>query len=256
MSDIRLRIADGIATVTLDRADKLNALTAQMIRDLGAAADEVDGTAGVRVAILTGAGERAFCAGGDIAAWSGLTPMEMGQRWVREGHRVFDQWARLKVPVIAVLNGPALGGGFELAGVADLRIAEEHCTVAMPETSLGMVPGWSGTQRLVRRFGPGPIRRMVLLGDRYDAEGALALGLVDEVVGRGEGLSRAFAIAAQVKARGPQAIVIAKQLINAAEGEDQAATLEILAGALVSTTAELAEGVASFREKRRPSFGG
>jgi enoyl-CoA hydratase len=223
---VRLAIADEVATITLARPDK-----------------------------LTGEG-KAFCAGGDIAAWGGLSPLDMGQDWVRNGHRVFDRLARLKVPMIAALNGHALGGGLELAATADIRICEAQAKLGLPETGIGMIPGWSGTQRLVTRFGARAVRRLALAGEIVTAEVALAMGLVDEVVEKGGAMDRAMALAAQVRSRGPVANTIAKQLINAAEGEDAAATMEILAGALVSYTDDLREGVAGFREKRPPVFQG
>jgi enoyl-CoA hydratase/carnithine racemase len=252
---VRLAIDEGVAIITLDRADKLNALDREMLERLAAITVALDADATVRVAILTGAG-KAFCAGGDIKAWGGLSPLEMGQDWVRTGHRVFDALARLKVPLIAALNGHALGGGLELAATADIRVCEAQAKLGLPETGIGMVPGWSGTQRLVSRFGARAARRLALTGEIVTAETALALGLVDEVVERGEALARAGVLAAQVRQRAPVATVIAKQLINAAEGEDAAAALEILAGSLVSYTDDLKEGVASFREKRQPQFGG
>jgi enoyl-CoA hydratase/carnithine racemase len=180
----------------------------------------------------------------------------MGQEWVRRGHRVFDALTRLKVPLIAALNGHTLGGGLELAATADLRIGEEGAKFGLPETGIGMVPGWSGTQRLVRRFGGQAVRRLSLGGEIVTSDTAFALGLVDEVVPRGESLAAARAWAGRMAGRGPTAMILAKQLINAAEGEDADATFEILAGALVSTTDELKEGIASFREKRAPSFKG
>jgi enoyl-CoA hydratase len=252
---VRLAIADEVATITLARPEKLNALDGAMIAGLQSAADRIERDRSVRVAILTGEG-KAFCAGGDIAAWGGLSPLDMGQDWVRNGHRVFDRLARLKVPMIAALNGHALGGGLELAATADIRICEAQAKLGLPETGIGMIPGWSGTQRLVTRFGARAVRRLALAGEIVTAEVALAMGLVDEVVERGGAMDRAMALAGQVRSRGPVANTIAKQLINAAEGEDAAATMEILAGALVSYTDDLREGVAGFREKRPPVFQG
>jgi enoyl-CoA hydratase/carnithine racemase len=252
---VRVDLAGEVATITLSRPDKLNALDGAMIAGLQSAADLIEGDRSVRVAILTGAG-RAFCAGGDIAAWGSLTPLEMGQDWVRTGHRVFDRLARLKVPMIAALNGHALGGGLELAATADFRICERQSKLGLPETGIGMVPGWSGTQRLVARFGARAVRRLSLTGEIVAADVALAMGLVDEVVETGAAMERAMALAGQVRSRGPVANSIAKQLINAAEGEDEAATMEVLAGALVSYTDDLKEGVAGFREKRPPVFQG
>ena len=140
----------------------------------------------VRVAILSGEG-KAFCAGGDIEAWGGLPPLEMWRDWVRDGHRAFEALARLRVPLIAVLTGHAFGGGLELAAVARYPHRRERVKLGLPETGLGMVPGWSGTQRLVRRFGASVVRRMALGGAMFSAEEALALGIVDEVVATGRG---------------------------------------------------------------------
>ncbi len=256
MSDgVNLTIADGLATITLARPEKLNALDTEMITGLARAVETIDDDRSVRVAILTGEG-KAFCAGGDIKAWGALSPFDMGEGWVRRGHRVFDALARLKVPFVAALNGHVLGGGLELAACADFRIGEEGAKFGLPETGIGMIPGWSGTQRLVTRFGGQVVRRLSLAGEIIVAERALALGILDEVVARGESLAAARAWAARIAERGPVANIVAKQLINAAEGEDQAATLEVLAGAFVATTDDVKEGVAGFRDKRRPVFTG
>ena len=133
---------------------------------------------------------RLFRAGGDIAAWSGWSPEAFGTHWVRDGHAAFDALARLRQPLIAVLNGHALGGGLELAACADLRIAEAHVKLGQPETGLGIIPGWSGTQRAVRRFGAQTVRRMALFGEVFSAEQALALGLVDQVAAIWRGACR------------------------------------------------------------------
>lgn len=243
-----------VAVLTLNRPEKLNALDEALIAEIEGwvAAAEADGT--VRAAILTGAGTKAFSAGGDINAWAGIDPIAFGRGWVRNGHRVFDRLARLRQPLIAVLNGHAFGGGLELAATADLIVAERHARIGLPETGLGMVPGWSGTQRLVRRFGSRTVKRMALAGRMFTAEEALAEGLVDEVVDSAAGLSRGLALAETIAARGPVAVQVAKALINAAEGEEREAAFEAIAGALVAATDDLKEGVASFRDKRPPLF--
>ncbi len=252
---VALSIEGHLARITLRRPDKLNALDRAMVVALADAAEAIEAASGVRAAILSGEG-RAFCAGGDIAAWGGLPPLEMWRDWTRVGHRAFEALARLRVPLIAALTGHAFGGGLELAATADIRIFETGFKFGLPETGLGMVPGWSGTQRLVRRFGAQTVRRMALTGKMFTAEEALALGLVDEVVGPGEALARAEAVAAEVAARGPVAVQIVKSMINAAEGEDRDAPIEGIAGALTAMTDDLAEGVAAFRAKRAAQFTG
>ena len=252
---VSLTFEGPIAWLTLTRADKLNALDRAMIVALDDAARAIDDSQETRVAILSGEG-KAFCAGGDIAAWGGLPPLEMWRDWTRLGHRAFESLARLRVPLIAALTGHAFGGGLELAAVADIRVAEAAIKLGLPETGLGMAPGWSGTQRLVRRFGASVVRRMALGGALFTAEEALELGLVDEVAAPGEGLARAGAIAADIAKRGPVAVQIVKAMINAAEGEDRDAPIEGLAGALTATTQDLAEGVAAFRGKRPATFSG
>ena len=254
INTVRLAIDGPVATITLARPEKLNALDAAMVAALAECAAHIDADHAVRAAIITGEG-KAFCAGGDIAAWSGLPPLEMWRGWVREGHRAFDALARLRVPLIAALSGHALGGGLELAGTADLRVAEPQAKLGLPETGIGMIPGWSGTQRLVRRFGAGTIRRLAFTGELVMGEGALALGLVDELVEQGRAMARAQELALAVAGRGPVAVSITKQLVNAAEGEgDVSATLEALSGALAAFSEDGSEGVASFREKRPPRF--
>jgi enoyl-CoA hydratase/carnithine racemase len=226
-----------------------------MIVALAQAVEAIETAEDVRVAILSGEG-KAFCAGGDIAAWSGLPALAMWRDWTRVGHRAFEALARLRVPLVAALTGHAFGGGLELAATADIRIAEAGIKLGLPETGLGMAPGWSGTQRIVRRFGAQVVRRMALGGQMFEAREALALGLVDEVVAPGEALGRAAAIAQDIAARGPVAVQIVKSMINAAEGEDCDAPIEALAGALTATTQDLSEGVAAFRGKRPAKFEG
>ena len=174
------------ARLTLKRADKLNALDRAMVDGLADAAHAIEASREARVAILSGEG-KAFCAGGDVSAWGGLPPLDMWRDWTRAGHRAFEALARLRVPLIAALTGHAFGGGLELAAVADIRVAESGIRLGLPELGLGMAPGWSGTQRLVRRFGASVVRRMALAGAMFTAEEGLALGLVDEVTAKGEG---------------------------------------------------------------------
>ncbi len=250
---VRLQIEGPIATIRLDRPSKLNALNREMVAELAAICREVEHSL-ARVALITGAGEKSFCAGGDISAWSSETPEDFGRFWVREGHAAFDAVARLRQPTIAVLNGDCLGGGLELAACADYRIAERHARIGMPETGLGILPGWSGTQRAVRRFGQQVVRRMAIFGEVFSAEDAFQLGLVDQLCEKSQGMAAASALAAKLLARSPQATATTKMLINAAEGEERERVLDAIAGELAAGSRDLAKGLDAFRNKRKPDF--
>lgn len=241
-----------VGTVTLRRPDKFNALDIAMLKALDAALDEAE-AADVRAVLVAGEG-KGFCAGGDVEAWSAMSAADFQIRWVRYGHRVFDRLARLRQPTIAVLSGHALGGGLELAAACDLRVAEKQAKLGFPEASLGVVPGWSGTQRAVRRFGAQAVRRMALAGEMLTAEQALGLGVVDHVVDTGQGRAKATAMAATIAGRGPLATEAVKTMIAVAEGEESAAGVEALASGFIALTGDLKEGVAAFREKRKPAF--
>ncbi|PKA40603.1 enoyl-CoA hydratase [Rhizobium sullae] len=255
MGEVKVSIEGQIAVMTVSRPEKLNAFDIDMLKALAAACDEVEANATVRVAILTGEG-KAFSAGGDIEVWGGMEANEFGHAWVRFGHRVFERLATLRMPVIAALNGHALGGGLELAGAADIRIAETQIRIGLPETGLGMIPGWSGTQRLVKRFGAQIVRRMVLGGEVFSAEEARANGIVDAVVETGTSLTAAKEHAARIAQRGPAALEISKLLIASANGEDNGAAVEALGSILAAKTGDLKEGVAAFAEKRPAQFKG
>ena len=254
MTDPRLELTvDGkVARLMIRRADKLNALDAAMVDALLPLCRQIE-RSDARVVILTGEG-KSFCAGGDIAAWSALSPEDFGMQWLRDGHQAFDALARLRQPLIAVLNGHCLGGGLELAACADLRIAEAHVKIGLPETGLGIIPGWSGTQRLSRRFGAQLVRRMALMAEVFTADQAHALGIVDQVAPKGEGMVAAMSVVDRVLARSPLASEVTKMLINSAEGEEQGRVGEILAGAFAAGSSDLAEGLAAFRAKRKPLF--
>ncbi|MET0599459.1 MAG: enoyl-CoA hydratase/isomerase family protein [Mesorhizobium sp.] len=252
---IRVEAEADVATLIVSRPERLNAFDIPMLQDLAAACDRIEADAAMRVLILTGEG-KAFSAGGDIKAWAGMAPNAFGHGWVRFGHRVFERLATLRMPVIAALNGHALGGGLELAAAADIRIAETQIRIGLPETSLGMVPGWSGTQRLVRRFGSQIVRRMVLGGEVFGAEEARQNGLVDLVVETGGALAAAREYARRVAARGPAALEISKLMLAVGSGEDTGAAVEALGSILVAKTGDLEEGVAAFTGKRAADFKG
>ena len=254
-SRIRIDIEGAIATLTVARPEKLNAFDIDMLKALSGACDTVEADAGIRVVILTGEG-KAFSAGGDIKAWGAMRPEEFGHQWVRFGHRVFERLATLRMPLIAAMNGHALGGGLELAAAADIRIAASGIRIGLPETGLGMVPGWSGTQRLVRRFGAQVVRRMVLGGEMFSAEEAMALGLVDAVTEPGTVLAVAKHYAERIAQRGPAALEICKLMIASANGEDNGTAVEALGSILAAKTGDMKEGVAAFAGKRPAEFKG
>ncbi len=245
-----------IATLTLNRPEKLNAIDPPMLRHLEAALAELERDREVRVVLLTGAGERAFCVGADVNAWAALDPLGMWRNWIPEGHRVFDRFARLRQPVIAVLNGLAFGGGLELALAADLRLAVEGAELTMPEVKLGTVPGWGGTSRLPALIGASRAKQLILTGARVDAATAERWGLVNEVHPRDALSPRARALAEQIAANAPVAVQLAKQLIDGISVGGAGMASEALAGALAATTEDGQEGVAAFREKRAPRFKG
>lgn len=250
---MKLEISGGIAHITINRPEKLNALTAEMVDSIAGICREIERSE-ARVVILAGEG-KAFSAGGDIEAWSGESAEAFGRHWVRDGHTAFDALARLRQPLIAVLDGHALGGGLELAACADLRIAEEHIKIGQPETGLGIIPGWSGTQRAVRRFGAQAVRRMTVLGEVFSAQEARDLGIVDHVVGQGEAVAAATDAAQRVLKRSPNATELGKMMVNAAEGEERERVIEAMAGRIAAGSDDLVEGLAAFRERRPPNFG-
>ncbi len=252
---IRIDIEDSVAILTIARPEKLNAFDIDMLKALAAACDTIEADRNIRAVILTGEG-KAFCAGGDIKAWGAMRPEEFGHDWVRFGHRVFERLATLRMPVIAAMNGHALGGGMELAAAADIRLAETQIKIGLPETSLGMVPGWSGTQRLVRRFGAQIVRRMVLGGEMFTAEEARANGLVDAIIETGTVLAAAKDYAGRIVKRGPAALEICKLMIASANGEDNGTAVEALGSILAAKTGDMKEGVAAFSGKRPAEFKG
>jgi len=251
---VRLERDGPVARVTLERPAKLNTLTPAMLDALERVAREIEVDTELRLVVLTGAGDKAFCVGADINEWAALKPLDMWRRWTRRGHQVFDQWARLRQPVIAAINGHAFGGGLELAICTDIRIAADRAQFALPEASIATCPGWSGSQRMVQLLGASRAKYLALSGQRLDAQQALAGALVHEVLPAAAVLDRAMALAREMAAKAPVSLQLTKQLVNAAAGEDTAATLEAMAGALAASTEDAAEGVRSFREKRAPRY--
>jgi enoyl-CoA hydratase/carnithine racemase len=256
-SQILFEIQDTIATITLNRPDKLNAISMTMLAQLEAAVAQLENNRDVRVVIVTGAGDRAFSVGADIKEWETVIaddPIAMWRAWDRPGHRVFDRLARLHLPTIAAINGYAFGGGLELALATDLRIASDRAEFALPETKIGTQPGWTGSQRLPALIGVARAKQMIFTGARIQANVAERWNLVNEVVARDQLMIRAREIANQIASNAPLAVQFAKTIVDAGVGQGVEIALEGFAAALGATTHDGKEGPASFREKRAPKF--
>ncbi|MBE0529373.1 MAG: enoyl-CoA hydratase/isomerase family protein [Rhodospirillales bacterium] len=256
LEKILFAVEAGVATITLNRPDKLNALDTDMLDGLERLITKIDADRDIRVVILKAAGERAFCAGADINAWAELKPLGMWHTWIRRGHQIFGRLADLRQPSIAAIAGIAFGGGLELALSCDLRVAADSAKFALPEVTIATVPGWTGTQRLPRLIGEARAKQMVLTGQRIDAPTAVAWGLINENVPMADLDKRALDLARQIAANAPVSVQTAKQLINAALGRDTAATLEALAGSMTGFTDDAVEGRAAWAERRPPKFTG
>ncbi|MEZ5825989.1 MAG: enoyl-CoA hydratase/isomerase family protein, partial [Geminicoccaceae bacterium] len=245
MGAVHLEIDGRIAELRLDNPGKLNALTVAMLGELEDHLRRIEHEASVGCVLLTATESRAFCSGADISGWGDLSPAEFSRHWIRDGHRVFDRLARLGKPTIAVIGAHAFGGGLELAVACDIRVMAPGAMLALPETSIGIVPGWSGTQRLARLLPEPVLKETVLFGRRLSAERAHALGLVAEVAE--DPLAAAREIAARAVTLSPRATEIAKSMIHCACGEDRAAMVDSLASAAIAATDDRAEGVSAFR---------
>ena len=248
--------ADGVLTLTLNRPDKLNALSAEVMDALDEAIERAEADEGVKAVVLTGAGDKAFVAGADIGQFTRLDA-DSGARFARRGQAVFGRLEAMQVPVVAAVNGYALGGGCELALACHLRVASENAVFGQPEVTLGILPGYGGTQRLPRLVGRGLALEMILTGDRVSAQRAYEIGLVNQVVPAGQAVEAAKATAKKIAAKAPVAVALSLQAVYAAD-RPQADGLDYEADLFgkACATDDLKEGASAFLEKRAPQWSG
>jgi enoyl-CoA hydratase len=251
---ILIDVSDGVAVITLNRPKVLNALNAALLGELDSALDVLAADNAVRAVIVTGSGEKAFAAGADIQELAGLSGVE-GQALALRGQKIFGKLETLGKPVIAAINGFALGGGCELALAASIRIASEAAKLGQPEVKLGLIPGYGGSQRLPRLVGKGAALKLLLTGEMVSAA---RIGLVDEVVPAAELMGRARALASTMASMAP--IAIRQCLAAVREGYDlplnEALAHEAALFGVCCGTADKAEGTRAFLEKRKPAWKG
>ena len=248
---------EGIATVTINRPDALNALDEETIKEISARIEDAEKDENIRVIVITGAGDRAFSAGADLRMMKGASAVK-GTELSRLGQRLTTQIETCGKPVIAAINGYALGGGIELAMACDIRVASENAQIGQPEINVGLIPGWGGTQRLPRLVGKGIAKEMILTGKRIDAKTAEHHGLVNMVVPPDQLKTKVKELAVELTGKPPIALKYCKKLINDSTETHPDAGLyeEAEAFGLVASTEDFNEGVAAFLEKRKPQYKG
>lgn len=245
----------GVATVTLNRPDRYNALGSRIVGELGEALEEIEGSGKVRVMVLTGVGEKAFCSGVDLKE---RAEMDADERWShnRALNAFAERLARVQVPTIAALNGLAFGGGLEITLACDFRIAVEGARFALPEVGIGIVPGAGGTQRLPRLVGPTKAKELILTGRRIEAGAALEMGLISRVVPAGSLMDEALALAGEIAANSPLALAYAKAAVDLASETaiEQGLRYETAAIRATLSSEDYRIGLAAFAEKQKPEF--
>jgi len=246
-----------VRLITLNRPDKLNALNRETINELHSAFDAAADSASVRAVVLTGAGQKAFVAGADISEMNGLSPVE-AREFSRRGQHLMVRIEQLGKPVIAMINGFALGGGLELALGCHLRIAADTAKVGQPEVGLGLIPGFGGTQRLLRLCGRGPTLELCLLGQPIDAARALQLNLLTRVVAADQLETETMKIAEQLANSAPLALrgVLDAVIVGGEAALEAGLEFETQAFAVAFSTDDMKEGTSAFLQRRKPAFVG
>jgi enoyl-CoA hydratase len=255
--NLLVEVEDGIALVTINRPTVLNALNEETLRELQGALKEVAGRNDVRAVVLTGEGDKAFVAGADIAAMKEMNPREAFS-FSRLGHDTLGMIENLTKPIIAAVNGFALGGGLEIALACDFIYASETAKLGVPEVTLGIFPGFGGTQRLPRLIGKGRAKELIFTGGMIDASEAYTLGIVNKVFPADKLMEEVFKTARTIAQNGPVSVSIAKASVNAGydEGCIEGEALEMTAWANAFATHDQKEGMGAFLDKRKPQFKG
>ena len=251
---LRTSAEGGILVVTINRPDKMNALNRAVMSDLNSVMDDIESNDAIRAAVITGAGPKAFVAGADISEFLGLTAEE-GTELAKTGQDVFFRIERSTKPVVAAVNGFALGGGCELAMACHIRLASEHARFGQPEVNLGLIPGYGGTQRLAQLVGKGRAMELLLSGNMIDAATAHRYGLVNHVTSAEELLPQTLALLEVIVSKAPLALAKCIHAANEAYGS-QGYQTELSAFGACFQTNDMKEGTTAFLEKRKPVFRG
>jgi enoyl-CoA hydratase len=257
LENVRTENKDGVLIITVDRPKVLNALNAQTVQEIGEAFEAARDDASVKAIILTGGGEKAFVAGADINELAQMTPVT-GKAVAEKGQKVFRAIERFPKPVIAAINGFALGGGCELALACHIRIASEKAQMGLPEVTLGIIPGYGGTQRMARLLGKGKALELILTGDRIGAAEAERIGLVNKVVPADQLMTAAEEMARTMAKRGPLAVRAAIEAVMSGSDMpfEEGQFLEATLFGLLASTDDMKEGMKAFLEKRTAEFTG
>jgi len=257
-NNLLLDVDDGAATITFNRPKALNAMNAAMFRELGQAIDHCKEDDGIKAVVLTGAGDKAFVAGADITEINEMDSIRDAMTFIELGNNTLRAMELMEKPVIAAVNGLALGGGTEIALACDIRFASENAMFGVPEINLGLIPGWGGTQRVARLVGMGSAKELVLSGEPITAKRAYEIGLINKVFVPQDLLPETKKYAKMLASKPPFAMKMAKYAINFGYdlALDNARNLEIQCACQCFSTEDLKEGVTAFLEKRKPNFKG
>lgn len=256
MSQLETSINGITATIKIERPEKRNSLTPEMLYALEESLNGLKKRNDVRFVVITGAGEKAFCTGADLHAFARYTPLEVRENWVPEGHRIFQTLFELPQITIAKINGDALGGGLELALACDLRIARSDARFGFPENRVGTMPGWNGFRRVVEVIGLARAKELILTGESISAAQAHSWSLVNEVCEFSQLDQNLDSLIHRLSQSAPIAQRISKQILNAFQSHQSGTLLESLGGAISHMTNDFQEGFTSFKEKRPARFKG